>query len=336
METGGEAQDPQVSPSAPTIAPEPPPDPLFSRVIGVILSPVTTFRNVVTRPAWVGAFVIYLIAIGLSTVVYSLNVDWEALMRSQFEDSLGWKLASSLVPEEKLSEVEHGAVEEILSTGAGGMTLLTTANTITGGAIGFIVMGIIFATLFYLMGALGDLKLGRIYFDGFLCFLMFIAWAIIGAIVRGLFGSEARDALPWQAGVNTIFLFAFLYVVYKTVERQPAFKKLMSVYAHGMTISVVASLLVIVVVLIQREPLTVGPDQVLRSNIAALAGMKGSGLVATILGALDIFTLWQLVTLTIGFAAATGLSIWMTASITFLPWGFVTMVKIAAAALFGA
>jgi hypothetical protein len=90
-----------------------------------------------------------------------------------------------------------------------------------------------------------------------------------------------------------------------------------------------------VVVLLQSEPVTVGADQILRSNLGALLGMKGTGAAATLLTSLDIFTLWQLVTLSIGFAALTGFSIWTSASITFLPWGFVTMVKLALAVLFG-
>jgi len=327
--------DPYAPPSAPTIAPEPPPAPLVSRLVGVFISPAATFREVVSRPAWAGALVVYLVAMGLSAVVYCMNVDWEGLMRSQFEDSLVWKLTSSMVPDQKMGEIEHAAVEEVLNTGAGGMALVTTFNMIIGGSIGYLVMGIIFATLFYLMGALGDMKLGRIYLDGFLCFLMIIGWAIAGAIVRGVFGGDSRSALPWQAGMNAVFLFAFLYMIRNTVERQPAFRKLMSVYAHGLMISAVASVLVMVVVMLHKDPVTVGADQVLQSNLGALMGFKGTGVLATILGSLDIFTMWQLVTLSIGFAALTGFSVWISASITFLPWGFVTGMKIVVAALFG-
>jgi hypothetical protein len=333
--TSGPGPDPYTPPTAPSVPAEPPAAPLTSRLAGIVFSPAATFKNLVARPAWLGALAVYLVAIGVSALVYSLNVDWEALMKGQFEESVGWKLASSMMPEDKLNEVEHGAIEEILSTGTGGMTLLTTANTVTGGAIGFLLMGIVYGTLFYLMGAVGDIKLGRVYVDGVLCLVMTVAWVILGALLRGLFGSDAREALPWQAGLNSVFLLLFLYMLYNAVERQPAFKKLMSVYAHGMIISAVAALLVIVVVLLQSEPVTVGADQILRSNLGALLGMKGTGAAATLLTSLDIFTLWQLVTLSIGFAALTGFSIWTSASITFLPWGFVTMVKLALAVLFG-
>jgi hypothetical protein len=332
---GAGAPDPYAPPLAPSLPPEPPPAPLAARLTGVLLSPAATFKTLVTRPAWLGAMTVYLAAIAISALVYSLNVDWEALMKGQFEDSTAWKLMSSMMPEDKLTEIEHSAVEEVLSTGSGGMTLLTTANTITGGVIGYLLMGIVYATLFYLMGSIGDLRLGRVYVDGFLIFGLTILWVILGAILRGVFGSEARDALPYQAGLNAVFLLIFLYMLYNAVERQPAFKKLMSVYAHGLTISAIGALAVVVVVLLQSDPVTVGADQVVRSNLGALLGMKGTGVAATLLTSLDIFTLWQLVTLSIGFAALTGFSVWTAGSITFLPWGFVTMVKIVIALVFG-
>ncbi|HZE88365.1 MAG TPA: hypothetical protein VE404_02390 [Verrucomicrobiae bacterium] len=333
---GGAAQDPYVPPTAPSVQPGPEPAPLATRLVGVVASPGATFKTLVARPAWAGMLAIYLVALGVSALVYSLNVDWEGLMKGQFEESTAWKLASSMLPEDKLGEIEHAAVEEVVSTGSGGMALLTTANTVIGGAIGFMMMGVIYGTLFYLMGAVGDLKLGRVYLDAFLALLMAFGWVMAGAILRGVFFSnDSRAALPWQAGLNAIFFLVFLYMLHGAVERQPAFRRVMSVYAHGMVISAISAILVIAVVLMQSEPVTVGADQILKSNLGVLAGVKGTGLAATLLGSLDIFTVWQLVVLSIGFAALTGFSVWTSASITFLPWGFVTMVKVAIATLFG-
>jgi hypothetical protein len=69
------------------------------------------------------------------------------------------------------------------------------------------------------------------------------------------------------------------------------------------------------------------------SNLGAILGMK-TGAFGALLGALDLFTLWALSVMAIGFAAASRLSLGTAAAITFLPWGFYTMARIALAAAF--
>ncbi len=308
---------------------------LPARLIGTLFSPGLTFRGIVDRPTWIGPLVVYLAAIAAAALVYSFKVDWEALIRGQFEESLAWATLSSIVPEDRLDELERGAVAEILDTGTGGMALQTTAQTVIGGMIVFHVMGIVFATLFYLMGSLGDLKLGRVYLDAFLCLVTLVGYVILGVFLRGIFGEDARGALPYQAGLNAVLLLSYFYMLHQAVERQPAFRKLMSVYAHVMAVPAVASLLTILVMLLSSQSLTIGADQVLHSNLAALTGVKGTGVVPTLLYSLDLFRIWELAAASIGFAALTGLSTGTAISITFLPWGFLAMAKVAVAAAFG-
>jgi hypothetical protein len=109
----------------------------------------------------------------------------------------------------------------------------------------------------------------------------------------------------------------------------------MSVFAHSLVVSAAAAALTLAVVLLRRDPLTVDISQVLVSNAAGLVGLKGTAFAATFLARLDLFVLWQLSVLSVGFAALTRFSVGMAASITFLPWGFVTMLQAAAAAVFG-
>jgi hypothetical protein len=308
---------------------------LQARLAGVLISPGQTFRRIVVHPAWAGAFGVYLAATLLAALVYSVKVDWEGMMRAQFEDSVAFRMMAGLLPDEDLDQIEKASLREIENLGAGGMTLQTTLQTVIGGVVGFQIMGILFATLFYLMGALGDLRLGRVYVDGLLSILVILAFLLIGVMVRIAFGDDSRAALPFQAGLNAIMLFALLWLLRRSIERQTAFRKLMSVYAHGLAISTVAALLIVVVVLLKSEPLTVGIDQVVQSNLGALTGAKEATFLGVLLSSLDLFRLWQLVILSIGFAALTGLSIGTSAAITFLPWGFVTMVRAALAAVFG-
>ena len=256
-------------------------------------------------------------------------------MRGQFEESLAWKFATAVVPEDRLDDMERAAINEITATGTGGMALLTTLQTLVGGTIVFHFMAIVFATLFYLMGSLSDLKLGRVYLDALLCLLVLIAFWISGGLLRGVFGLDARDALPFQAGLNLAFFALYFWLLYRSVERQPPLRRLAAVYAHSLAIPAVAAILAGVVILLRSEPITVEMGQVLKSNLGALLGMKGTGVAATLLGSLEIFRLWQLAVLTVGFAALTKFSMGTAAAITFLPWGFWTMAKVAVALVSG-
>ena len=327
---------PEFPPTAPPPAPPEVPSPgLASRLIGVLFSPGAAFRQVASRPAWVGALGVYLLCAVLMSLVYAMNADWEAVMRAQFEDSLAWKAVTALLSEDQIDAAERSAVNEITATGTGGMALLTPMQTLVGSAIVFHVMAILFATLFYLMGSFADLRLGRVYLDAFVCLLVLIAYSLGGAFVRGIFGLDARDALPFQAGINLVFFSIYLWLLYRSVERQPPLRRLAAVYAHSMVIPAIAALLSIVIVLLHSGPVTVPANEVLRSNLASILGVKGAGVAASFLGSIEIFNLWQLAVLAVGFAAVTGFSLGTAAAITFLPWGFWTMAKIAVAAGFG-
>jgi hypothetical protein len=308
---------------------------LPSRIFGVFFSPGATFGLISCRPAWLGALVFYLVAIGLSTLVYSLNVDWETMWRGQLESSVAWKLASSVMPEGDLERIERTSLNEILSAGKGGMALRTTINAVIYSTLFFQIMIIVFATLFYLMGALADLKLGRLYLDAFFCVGVFILFTIVNAFVRGMFGENTRGALPYEAGIASLFFLGYFWLLYRSFERQPELRKFVSSYAHAMAIPAVASLLLILVVFLKSEPVTVPGDQVLTSSIGAILGMEGSGVMTVLLRSLDLFKLWELTAAAIGFAAVTRLSMGTTVAITFLPWGFYTMARVAMAVAFG-
>ncbi len=308
---------------------------LPANLFGVLFSPGLAFRRILGQPAWIGALAVYIAIVGISALVYSLNVDWETMYRGQLEDSLIWRLVSAALTEDQLGEVERSAVNEITRTGRGGMALTTTVQSVLFGTMAVHGMAILFATLFYLMGSLGDLKLGRVYLDGFLCLVIIIIFSVLNTLVRGAFGEDARAALPYQAGLSVTLYLLYAWLLYRSVERQPAFKRLMAVYAHGMAVPAIAALAVILVVFLHQGPVTVSSDQVLRSNLGAILGMEGTGVLATLLAALDIFTLWELAVVAIGFALVSRLSVGASFAITFLPWGFVTMARLALAAVVG-
>ena len=197
------------------------------------------------------------------------------------------------------------------------------------------LMSILFATLFYLMGALGDLKLGQLYLDGLLALVIVFGFSIAGGIFQTALGMDPREFLPYQGAWNKLFLATYIWILRKGVERQPVFKRFFATYAHAMAIPAVAALIAILVILLKGEPVTVGGDQLLASNLGAILGISGSGAVATLLSAIELYRIWEYIIVAIGFKWATRLSLGACLAITFLPWGFITMTRVAMAAVFG-
>jgi hypothetical protein len=334
-------ETPGGSPQSPEIPPPTGPVPggdsasLPANFMGVLFSPGAAFQRIITRPAWAGALTIYVLAVAAAALAYSLNVDWEAMMRGQFEASLAWKLMSSVMSPDQLDQAEGAALQNILSTGRGGMALNTVFQGVIFSVIAVHFMAILFATLFYLMGSLSDLKLGRLYLDGLLALVIVMGFSIGGGIVQALLGMDPREFLPYQAGWNMLFLGGYLWILRKGVERQPVFRQFFATYTHAMAVPTVAALIAILVILLKGEPVTVGGDQILASNLGAILGFTGTGALATLLSAIELFRIWEYIIVAIGFKCATRLSFGASLSITFLPWGFVTMTRIAMAAVFG-
>jgi hypothetical protein len=81
-------------------------------------------------------------------------------------------------------------------------------------------------------------------------------------------------------------------------------------------------------------PIETPPEQMVKANLGALV-KTGVPAVQKLLESLDVFTLWVLAVLTLGFRAVTRLSMGVTASITLLPWGIWVLLKVAWAAVFG-
>jgi hypothetical protein len=287
------------------------------------------------RPAWTGAFAVYLVIVVSTMLVYSLDVDWEAMIRSTWENSLFWKLLASLMSEAQLAEAERVSINETLSVGRAGLALTTVINSVVASLVGFHFLVVLFATLFYLMGALADLKLGRVYLDGFICFLILILFVIANITVRAVSGEDSRAALPYQAGLASVFCLGYFWLLRRSVDRQDDLRSLVAAYAHAMAVPGLAMIVMAAVLLLKQTPVTVSQDLVVASSVGAVLGMKGSGPLPVLLGALDVFTIWGLAAASIGFAAATRLSMGTSVAITFLPWGFWTMARLALAAAFG-
>jgi hypothetical protein len=105
---------------------------------------------------------------------------------------------------------------------------------------------------------------------------------------------------------------------------QPGFKRSLAVASHGMLPLVVAQLLSIPVILGTE---TIGADDIrtgslLQSNLGAFAGDDSGPVVLAVLSSLDVFTIWTLILLAIGYRFAAGVKPATAALTVALAWLF--------------
>ena len=56
--------------------------------------------------------------------------------------------------------------------------------------------------------------------------------------------ATGRAALPWQAGLSCLFFIGYLWIFYRSIERQADYRKMAASYAHAMAIPCLLGILI--------------------------------------------------------------------------------------------
>jgi len=136
----------------------------------------------------------------------------------------------------------------------------------------------------------------------------------------------SRYSAPIGAAVwNILFYFAaalIFWVAFKVLGSELGYKKSLAVTVHGMAPALVAGLLSLVVVMTKSE-ISVAQLQggkVLLSNLGALAPEGASPAVVALLSSFDIFALWIVVLLVIGYRTVAKTSRGSTIAVVVAAW----------------
>lgn len=136
-----------------------------------------------------------------------------------------------------------------------------------------------------------------------------------------------------------IFALGLMFIQAKTT-----FKKILSVVAWTSAAVGIVSLVVLVASLMIRDEESlrgIDPTQssgIVPTNVAAFLPSETSPIIKAVAGSLDIFTIWTLILLTIGFAAIAGsrkITTGKTATVVFGFWAIFVVLKVVWAAAFG-
>jgi hypothetical protein len=136
-----------------------------------------------------------------------------------------------------------------------------------------------------------------------------------------------------------VFALGLMFIQAKTT-----FKKVLSVVAWSSAATAVVATIVTMASLMVRDEeslRSIDPTQsagIVPSNLAAFLSSETPAVLKSLAGSIDIFTLWALILLTIGFAAIAGarkITTSKTATVVFGFWAVYVLLKMGWAAAFG-
>jgi hypothetical protein len=150
--------------------------------------------------------------------------------------------------------------------------------------------------------------------------------------IAPIIGTVISAAVPTVA---TLIVALVFWASFKAFGWDVTFRQGVGITAHSFLPSVIGTLLLVPVVL-QRESIDPqGVPDLLRSNLGFLVDKASSPALHSLLGSVDVFSLWTLILLTIGFAAAGRTSRKAAAGVVFTIWALFVLGKAGLAALLG-
>lgn len=116
--------------------------------------------------------------------------------------------------------------------------------------------------------------------------------------------------------------------------KDEVFHKMLSVSTYASVVPLIGALALLGVSLATEGVIETRFDRFVTSSLGQVLKPEGAVLRA-VLDRVDLFTIWMLTVLTIGYRAVTKLSAGVAAAITLLPWGVYALFMIGFAALLG-
>lgn len=155
---------------------------------------------------------------------------------------------------------------------------------------------------------------------------------------------EMAESFQWLGTISQVVLQPVFFLLiaavflacFRMLGSEVDFRQSLAVTTHGFLPYAVATLLSIPVVLARDE---VGMDEVrsgsfVKSNLAAFAGEETAAPLLALLGSLDLFSIWTLALLAIGYRLVAAVSRGSAWGVVLVLWGLYVAGKAALASLF--
>ncbi|HEX9163773.1 MAG TPA: Yip1 family protein [Thermoanaerobaculia bacterium] len=151
------------------------------------------------------------------------------------------------------------------------------------------------------------------------------------------FTSAISKVSTYAAPFLTLALFAIvagvLLIAFRLFGGEGNFKQALSVVLYAWLPRVIYGIILTIVVLAKGSVDVGAIPMVVRSNLSFLVDLKAQPVLFSLLSSLDVFTIWTIVLLIIGFAFVSGMTRARSAAIIVTLWAFALIIKLGIAAL---
>jgi hypothetical protein len=157
------------------------------------------------------------------------------------------------------------------------------------------------------------------------------------SLKMGEFMNRWSPAIALVTTPLILLVVAGLYLLaFKVFGGEGTFRQYFSVTAHAWIPQVVSGILLTIVLLTRDRIVASDVQTALMSNLGFLVEPKDAPLPFALLSSLDVFSIWTLVLMVLGYGMVSRLSRGMTIALVLAPWLLYLIGKMAMASLAGA
>ena len=301
----------------------------IARIVGVLFSPGKTYEEIARAPSWMPPLFFYLAVFLVAFTIYGSKADWLGNMEAAIRDFPTMKLLS----EDAADKVVAQQLDMLRPYNWWQMTLINALNVVWGATALFHFLTLIIASMFSMMGSAPNMRIGRAWLTWLLC----LGVLILGSVVNGIGSFVLQKDSPHTylllaTACAIVMVGVYIFLVNRNAQRDPDFHRFFSstTYAAGAAFTV-GAIAIAAISAATPAPIQVQVQNLVKSNLGAIMPSDNAAL-QSLFSSLDIFWIGFYVLMTIGNRVMAKTSTGLSASITFLPWVVVVLIKLAWAA----
>lgn len=297
----------------------------IARMVGVLFSPSKTYQEIAKAPAWLPPLIIYMAVFLVAFAVYGAKADWLGNM----EDAIRTFPTSRLAPDDVMDKVVAEQLAALRSYNWWQMTLINGLNVLWGSVAFYHVMTLIYVTMFYAMGSATDVRVGRAWLTFLLCLAVLIVAGVINGVGQFVFQKDSpMTYLALVTACVIVMMSVYIFLVNRNAQRDPGFHRYLSASTYASAVGIIGAIAIAATSAATPAPIQVQVQNLVKSNLGAIMPSDNAAL-QSLFSSLDIFSIWFLIVLTIGYKTMAKTSTGIAASITFLPWVVWVLIKLA-------